>query len=317
MEQEKRLTGRVALVTASTRGIGLASAEALAGAGATVYLAARNRERAEEAITRIAENGGKARYVHYDAQEPASCGIMVETAARTEGRLDILVNNYGGTDVRLDRDVEHSDPDDFSRIVWNNLQSVFLPCKYALPYLRRSGGGSIVNISTIGSVVPDLSRTAYCVSKGAVNPLTQNLAVQGARWNIRCNAVLPGLIGTQAALDNMPEAFRRSFLRHVPLGRVGTPEEVAAAVLFLAGDGASFITGTLLEVAGGFGLPTPQYAEFADALCAADEKVAEAERAAPCHEENTAGSSLEEEPLPAEEETLPAEEEPSPVKGRK
>lgn len=104
----------------------------------------------------------------------------------------------------------------------------------------KNGGGSIINISSIGSVVPDLSRMAYCVSKAAINSLTQNIATQYAKQNVRCNAILPGLIGTKAALENMTEEFRTSFVRHVPLNRVGKPDDIAKAVVFFASDDSSF-----------------------------------------------------------------------------
>ncbi|HBG0411818.1 TPA: SDR family oxidoreductase, partial [Clostridioides difficile] len=142
-----------------------------------------------------------------------------------------------------------------------NLKSVYLPCKAAIPHMIKNGKGSIVNISSIGSVLPDLSRIAYCVSKAAINSLTQNIATQYAKDNVRCNAVLPGLIATKAALDNMSPEFIKEFLKHVPLNRIGEPDDIAKAVLFYASDDSSFITGDLLEVAGGFGLPTPQFAD--------------------------------------------------------
>ncbi|MDU4739612.1 SDR family oxidoreductase, partial [Clostridium sp.] len=140
-------------------------------------------------------------------------------------------------------------------------QSVYLPCKEVIPHMIRNGGGSIINISTIGSVIPDLSRVAYVVSKAAINSLTQNIAVQYAKQGVRCNAILPGLIATDAAMDNMSEEFIKGFLRHVPLNRVGKPEDIANAVVFYASDESSFITGDLIEVAGGFGLPTPLYGD--------------------------------------------------------
>ncbi len=126
----------------------------------------------------------------------------------------------------------------------------------------ENGGGSIVNISSIGGVVPDISRIAYGVSKSAVNNITQQMAMQYARYGIRVNAVLPGLTATDAAIDNMPEDFRKSFLSHVPLNRMGTPEDIANAVYFFASDLSSYITGDIMEVSGGYALGTPQYSEF-------------------------------------------------------
>ena len=126
----------------------------------------------------------------------------------------------------------------------------------------KNGGGSIINISSIGGSIPDISRIGYGVSKAAVNNITQQIAMQYARNNIRCNAVLPGLTATDAAIDNMPKDFIDSFLAHVPLNRMGKPEDIANAVAFFAGEESSYITGTILEVAGGYGLGTPQYADY-------------------------------------------------------
>ena len=256
------LAGKVAVVTASTRGIGRACAEMLAENGATVFVAARNEESGNAVAASMSERGWKARFVRFDAEKPEDCARIMESVAEREGRLDILVNNYGSTDVARDKDLVGGDSEAFFRIVRSNIQSVYLTCKHAVPHMIPTGG-SIINISSIGSVVPDLSRLAYGVSKSAVNWLTKNIALQYARHNIRCNAVLPGLIATDAAMRNMSDAFRGLFLRHVPLGRVGRPEDVAAAVLYYASDASSYVTGMIHEVAGGYALGTPQYADFA------------------------------------------------------
>lgn len=257
-----KLENKVALVTSSTKGIGLAAAAALAEEGALVYIAARSEELANEVIANITKRGYKAKFVHFNAREVDTYTTMIDTVINNEGRLDILVNNYGSTNVKFDKNLVDGDTDEFFKILQDNIQSVYLPCKAAVPHMIKNGGGSIINISSIGSVVPDLSRMAYCVSKAAINSLTQNIATQYAKQNVRCNAILPGLIGTKAALENMTEEFRTSFVRHVPLNRVGKPDDIAKAVVFFASDDSSFITGDLMEIAGGFGMPTPQYAEF-------------------------------------------------------
>lgn len=262
MRTLKKLENKVALVTSCTKGIGLACAKILAENGALVYLAARNEELAKEVMKEIEEKGGKAKFVYFNAREPKTYMSMIETAVEAEGKLDILVNNYGSTNVMEDKDVLSGDTEAFFRIVQDNLQSVYIPCKTAISHMIETGGGSIVNISSIGSVIPDLSRVAYCVSKAAINSLTQNIAVQYARFGIRCNAVLPGLIATKAALENMSDEFRTSFLKHVPLNRMGEPDDIAKAVLYYASDDSSFVTGMIHEAAGGYGLATPQYAEF-------------------------------------------------------
>lgn len=258
------LTGKVAVVTAATKGIGLACAELLAAHGAFVYIAAHNDEEGRESVAALRSAGRNAAFVHFDATRKEDYAPMIETAVRREGRLDILVNNYGSTDVTKDKDLLEGDADAFFAILRNNVQSVYLTCRAAVPHMLERGG-SIVNISSIGAVVPDLSRLAYSVSKAAINALTQNIALQYARHGIRCNAVLPGFTATDAALRNMSDAFRETFLRHVPLGRVGTPRDIAAAVLYYAGDASSYVTGMIHEVAGGYALGTPQYADFSGA----------------------------------------------------
>ena len=258
----KKLENKIALVTAATKGIGLASAKMLAKEGALVYIAARNKALADEVIEDFKKEKLNAKFVYFNAREVNTYTDMVKTVVEAEGKLDILVNNYGGTDVTKDKDVASGDTDAFFEIVQDNLQSVYLPCKAAISQMIKSGGGSIVNISTIGSITPDLSRTAYVVSKAAINSLTKNIALQYAAHNIRCNAVLPGLIATKAAMENMPVAFLNSFLSHVPLQRVGDPEDIAKAVCYYASDDSSYVTGMIHEVAGGFSLGTPQYAEF-------------------------------------------------------
>lgn len=255
----KKLIGKVAIVTASSRGIGFESAKLLAENGAIVYIAGFEEE---DAVENILKSGGNAKFVYFNAKEEESYAKMIDTVYENEGRIDILVNNYGATDVKLDRNVVEGDSEAFFNILRTNLASVYLTSKRAIPYMIKNGGGSIVNISSIGSIVPDLSRTAYCVSKAAINSLTENIALQYAKQNIRCNAVLPGLIATKAALQNMSDDFRESFLKHVPLNRVGTPEDIAKTVLYYASDDSDYVTGTIQQVAGGFALGTPQYAEY-------------------------------------------------------
>lgn len=256
-----KLKGKVALVTSGTRGIGLECVKVLSRNGAKVYIGARRLEAAKEIADGLESEGFIARGVYFDATKEETYESMVSEVIKDAGKIDILVNNYGGTDAKNDKDLVSGDTDVFFNTVDTNLKSVYLPCKATIPSMIEKGGGSIINISSIGSVVPDLARIGYCVSKAGVNSLTENIAVQYARNNIRCNAVLPGLIATDAALKNMTQDFIDSFLRHVPLNRFGEPGDIANAVLFLASDESSFITGEIIKVAGGYSLPSPLYAE--------------------------------------------------------
>ena len=257
------LKGKVALVTAATKGIGLACAKKLANENAIVYIGARNEELALEVIKEIENEGKKAKFVYFNARESETYVTMVEKVIENEGKIDILVNNYGGRDVKIDKTIFDTKSEDYFNTVITNLQSVFLTSQVAIKSMKNTGG-SIINISTIGSVNPDLSGIGYCTSKAAINSLTQNIATQCAKYNIRCNAVLPGFIETKAALQNMSEEFLNTFLKQVPLKRPGKPEDIANAVLFFASDTSSYITGEILEVAGGFGKFTPMYGDFID-----------------------------------------------------
>ncbi|MEG0371395.1 MAG: SDR family NAD(P)-dependent oxidoreductase [Clostridium sp.] len=257
----RKLENKVALVTSGTRGIGLQCVKTLAENGATVYIGARRLEAAQEISRELGELGLVVKGVYFDATKEETYETMVNEVVKEAGKIDILVNNYGGTDSVKDRDLVSGDTDTFFNTINSNLKSVYLPCKAVVPHMVSNGGGSIINISSIGSIVPDLGRIGYCVSKAGVNSLTENIAVQYAKDNIRCNAVLPGLIATDAALNNMTQGFIDGFLRHVPLGRFGQPSDIANAVLFLASDDSSFITGNIMPVAGGFSQPSPLYAE--------------------------------------------------------
>ena len=226
---------------------------------------APTRELAQQIADELIAAGGRAGVVFFDASREESFSGMVDEVAAKEGRLDILVNNFGSTDVKTDLDVVNGPSEDFFRIVNTNLKSVYLPSKAAVPLMAKNGGGSIINIGSVGGLYPDLSRTAYGVSKAAIHFLTKDIAVQYARQGVRCNAVLPGFTATDAALNNMSQAFLDLFLKNVPLNRPGRPEDIADAVAFLASDRAAFITGEILPVAGGFGLPTPLYGSYMSA----------------------------------------------------
>ena len=138
--------------------------------------------------------------------------------------------------------------------------------KEAVKYMSKQGGGSIINISSVGGLVPDISQVAYGTSKAAINYLTKLIAVHEAKNNIRCNAVLPGMTATDAVEKNLTEAFRELFLRHIPLKRMGTPEEIAEAVVYFASDESAYTTGQILTVSGGFGLATPVYGDLSDKM---------------------------------------------------
>ena len=258
-----RLNNKVILVTASTRGIGLACVKACAKEGATVYMAARNMERAQEIADALNAEGGNVKCVFNDATKPETFTTMVDDVVKDTGRIDVLVNNFGTSNPGKDLDFAHTDPAVFLDTVNLNLRSVFMASQAAAKHMALKQGGSIINISSVGGLVPDISQVAYGTSKAAINYLTKLIAVHEAKNKIRCNAVLPGMTATEAVEKNLTEEFRNLFLRHIPLGRMGQSEEIAAAVVYLASDEAAYTTGQVLTVSGGFGLATPVYGDLA------------------------------------------------------
>lgn len=256
----KRLEDKVALVSAATNGIGLACALRMAEEGARVFLGARNEEKAQKIIQAHADLD--LHFVYFDAADEKTFRQFVTDVAEKAGRLDILVNNYGHTEVEKDLDVEHTSFEDFFAILRTNLASVYLACQSALPIMQKQGEGSIINISSVGGIFPDLQRTAYGMSKNGINFLTQIVATQAAKDGVRCNAVMPSFTKTDATKNNMSEEFLNAFLTAVPLKRAGEVTDLANAVLFLASEESSYITGQLIPVSGGFGVPTPLYSLY-------------------------------------------------------
>lgn len=258
----KRLNEKTALVTSATRGIGLACALKLAENGAHVFMAVRRVEDTQSICDSYQAQGLRMTPVYFDATVADSYAPMVDAVMKQSGKIDILVNNFGIGKPAEDFDLVAGSENAFFEILDLNVGSVYRISKLVVPHMLKNGGGSIINISSIGGIIPDITRIGYGVSKAAVNNITKQIALQYGHSNIRCNAVLPGLTATDAAIRHMPEEFIESFLSHVPLNRMGKPEDIANAVLFFAEDASSYITGHILDVAGGYGLGTPQYAEW-------------------------------------------------------
>ncbi len=259
-----RLKDKVILITASTRGIGRACVEACAKEGANVYMAARNPERAQEVADKLGADGFHVKCVYNDATKPETFVTMVEDVVKDAGRIDVLVNNFGTSNPGKDLDFARTDADVFLDTVTLNLRSVFMASQAATKYMAAQGGGSIINISSVGGLVPDISQVAYGTSKAAINYLTRLIAVHEAKNHIRCNAVLPGMTATEAVENHLSEDFRNLFMRHIPLGRMGLPEEIAEAVCYFASDASAYTTGQILTISGGFGLATPVYGDLAN-----------------------------------------------------
>jgi NAD(P)-dependent dehydrogenase (short-subunit alcohol dehydrogenase family) len=246
-----RLAGKVALITGGASGMGQSEATIFAREGARVVVGDLLEAEGRDVAAGITKAGGQARFVKLDVTSEASWRDAVAATVASFGKLDVLVNNAGISGT--------FDPDTMSTTAWDalmnvNAKGVFLGMKYAVPAMRDAGGGAVVNISSIsGFVGQDRIHMAYNASKGAVRLMTKSAAVQFARDGIRVNSVHPGIMPPmRTSKASADPAWREKTLRAVPMKREGRVEEVAYAVLFLASDEASYITGTELVVDGGF-----------------------------------------------------------------
>lgn len=242
-----RLDGRVAIITGASSGLGAGFAEALASAGATVVLAARRREKLEALAQRITADGGKATVVEADVADPKKCAELVRIAVQTHGAVDVLVNNAGlGTAVPALKET----PDQFRSVVDVNLNGAFWMAKECAAVMRP--GASIINIaSVLGRTAGFAPQAAYSASKAGVLGLTRDLAAQwGSRRGIRVNALSPGYFASEMT-DDIPEQMLSDITSHTILGRLGLQHELDSALIFLASDASSYVTGTTLTVDGG------------------------------------------------------------------
>jgi cyclopentanol dehydrogenase len=243
-----RLDGKVALISGGARGQGAAEAQLFAREGAKVVFGDILDAEGRQVEAGIRAAGGEATYVHLDVTNEASWRAAVDTAVSRYGALHVLVNNAG---IYIRKRIEETTEDDLDQILAVNVKGVFLGVKHALPAMRRAGGGSIINISsTAGLVGNPTGSPIYTTSKGAVRLFTKATAMQHARENIRCNSLHPGPIDT-AMLDEVAGGRSEGMLGRVPLGRVGTVEDIAYGVLYLASDESSFVTGSELVIDGG------------------------------------------------------------------
>jgi meso-butanediol dehydrogenase / (S,S)-butanediol dehydrogenase / diacetyl reductase len=249
-----RLRDKIALVTGGTSGIGRAIAELFAKEGAAVTITGRREALGRDVVARIQEAGGRAEFVPVDARRLPDVRRVTEEMAQRHGRLDILVNNAG---ISLPRTLLETSEEDFSAQFDVNVRSMFFVTKWAAEIMVRQGSGSIVSIASVSGIRGQEQRAAYCGTKGAVLQITRAAALELAASGVRVNAVSPGAVDTpllrtarfagQANQDDLVADVGAS----LPLGRIGLPEDVARAVLYLASDEASWVTGTNLVIDGG------------------------------------------------------------------
>jgi cyclopentanol dehydrogenase len=245
-----RLAGKVALISGGARGQGAAEAGLFAREGAKVVFSDILDAEGKQVEAAIRAQGGEASYVHLDVTREEDWQQAVQTAESRFGRLDILVNNAG---IILRGTIEETSLRDWDRIMAINMTGVFLGTKYAIPAMRRAGGGSIINISSGAGIAPALGTSAaYAATKGGVRIFTKATAVQHAGDRIRCNSVHPGPVDTLMVRGPETDPARVAELTgRVPLGRLGTAEEIAYGVLYLACDESSYVTGSELVIDGG------------------------------------------------------------------
>jgi len=246
-----RLQGKVAIVTGGALGLGLATAQRLSRDGATVVIADRNAAAGRAAADRLASApGAQALFVELDVSDESQWAGAVDTVVSRFGRLDVLVNNAG---IYLSGTTEGTSLEVWEKTFAVNVRGVFLGCRAAIPAMRRSGGGSIVNISSNWGLVAFPDAAAYCASKGAVTLLTKATATEVAQDGIRVNSIHPSLTATDMTRELLTdEAATKKLLGPSLLGRPARADEVANAIAFLASDESSFMTGSEMVVDGGY-----------------------------------------------------------------
>jgi acetoacetyl-CoA reductase len=241
------LAGAVAVVTGASRGIGYAIAEELGHDGARVvvnYL--KSREAAENLVAKLQENGCEAMAFQADVADAAQAANLIEAAVKQFGRIDVLVNNAG---KNVDRSMKNLTTADWDHVIQSDLNSYFYTVKAALPYFMQQKSGKIINISSMNGQTASFGQANYSAAKAGVIGFTRTAALELARFNVTVNTICPGFIGTDM-YEAIPEKTKEAIIARIPLGRVGTPQEVARAVRYLVVDG-DYYTGATFSMNGG------------------------------------------------------------------
>ena len=244
-----RLENKAALISGGARGMGAVEARLFAKEGAKVVIGDVLEEDGRRVEAEINESGGECVFVRLDVTDETSWNDAVNQVVSRFGKLDILVNNAG---IYRTHNVVDTSVEEWDQVMDINAKGVFLGAKAAIPEMRKAGGGSIINISSVAGLIGNHFSSAYTASKGAVRLFTKSTAIQYARDGIRSNSVHPGTIETQMTAEMLSSPdYRQDRIDRTPLGRLGTPEDVAYGVLFLASDESSFMTGAELVIDGG------------------------------------------------------------------
>ena len=256
-----RLSGKVAIVTGSTSGIGIGIAKVYAKEGAQVIICGRREARGQEVVDEIVAEGGKASYHFMDITQAESIEALMADTAKEYGKIDILVNNAANVALKDGR-VDELTLEMFDDIVQSDLRGTFYAIKCALPFMLENGGGSIVNIGSMASCGGDLGSTAYACAKAGVDILTQYTAQQYGKQGIRCNCIRPGLIVTPQNEAKVPQALKDIFMGSIMVSRYGCPEDIAHAAVYFGSDESAYVTGQIINVDGGMNSHAPTVAQF-------------------------------------------------------
>lgn len=245
--------GKVALITGGTSGIGFSTAELLLAGGAKVTLIGRQLEKGQVALAKLAKYGQNISFIQGDISKTVECQRVIEETVTHFGRLDIVINSAG---IYMEKAIGEVTEEDFDQMMNSNIKGTYFICKYALPPLRRAGGGAIVNVSSDAGINGNCLCTTYCASKGAVTVFTKALSLESIHDGIRVNCVCPGDVDTpmvEKQLMNVvnKEEYLRDMASVYPIGRIAKPEEIAKVICFLASKDASFVNGAVWTVDGG------------------------------------------------------------------
>jgi acetoacetyl-CoA reductase len=242
------LEGAVVVVTGAARGIGRAIAEELGQGGARVVVNySRSKEAADDLVARLLQNGApQAAAIQADVSDPAQAAKLIEVTINQFGRIDVLVNNAG---INIDRSLKNLAVEDWNTVIQTDLNSYFYTVKAALPYFMQQKSGKIVNISSVIGQMGNFGQANYAAAKAGIVGFTKTAALELARSNVTVNAICPGFIATEM-YEGIPEKAKEAIVARIPLGRVGTPQEVARAVRYLIVDG-DYFTGETLSMNGG------------------------------------------------------------------